>query len=74
LDVPGSYQRKDFKFHPLSDKQLEMENLLGSMKSMGMGGSLFGKEDMEDMLGNFKDGYDEEDGMGDNIGDLGYEL
>lgn len=42
-----------------SEKDLEMERMLEHMKSMGMGGSLYNKDDMGEMMG--MDGYEDEE-------------
>ncbi len=42
-----------------SEKDIEMERMLEEMKAMGMGGSLYNKDDLGEMMG--MDGYDDEE-------------
>mmetsp|Transcript_31686 Transcript_31686/g.34644 ORF Transcript_31686/g.34644 Transcript_31686/m.34644 type:complete len:265 (+) Transcript_31686:65-859(+) len=67
--VSGNYKRKNYPFNAIPEKELEMEKLMASMKEMGMGGSMYNRDDLESMmaggmggLGDMAgmDGYDEE--------------
>lgn len=42
------FERDDERFQAMTEKELEMEKLLANMKNMGMSGSLYNREDMED--------------------------
>lgn len=57
-------KRIDYDFKPISEKDLEMEQLMAKMESAGLGGmSMYNKEDMEEMAsGGFGggDGYDDD--------------
>lgn len=55
--LPANYHRVDFPFLAIEEKELETERLLASLKSMGMSGSMYGRDDMEDMMA----GYDEDE-------------
>ena len=50
---PTKYVRKDEEFVGISEKDLEMEKMMAELKGMGMGGSMYGKDDMASMM----DGY-----------------
>jgi hypothetical protein len=70
--IPGSYKRKDYPFQALSEKDYEMEKLMASMKSMGMGGSMYNRDNMEEMMDQYKDQMGgDEDGYGDMMGGMG---
>ena len=56
--LASTYKRVDEEFEAQSEKDLEMERMLEHMKSMGMGGSLYNKDDLGDMMG--MDGYEDE--------------
>ena len=75
-----SGHRTDYPFEGQSDKDLEMEQLMASMKASGMGGmSMYNREDMEAMaaggmggLGGMGGGYGEEgDEDADPYGGMG---
>eukprot|EP01031_Cornospumella_fuschlensis_P024734 gene24733-29886_t len=70
--VPDSYIRHDLPFTPMSEKEYEMEKMLENMKSMGMGGTMYNRDDMMNM-GGMGDGdlYEDEDQyshLGDTMG------
>lgn len=75
--LASSYKRVDEEFVAQSEKDLEMERMLEHMKSMGMGGSLYNKDDLGEMMGDM-DGYeDEQGGQSDGTqgeGAAGFEL
>ena len=55
--IKASRNRKDFKFKPIEQKDLDMEQLMESMAGMGMGGaSMHSRDDLMDMYGDM-DGY-----------------
>eukprot|EP01032_Pedospumella_encystans_P021382 gene21382-24256_t len=59
MSLPSTYNRVDEEFVAQSEKDIEMERMLEQMKAMGMGGSLYNKDDLGEMMG--MDGYDEEE-------------
>ena len=59
MPLPSTYDRVDEEFVAQSEKDIEMERMLEQMKAMGMGGSLYNKDDLGEMMG--MDGYDEEE-------------
>lgn len=68
LPLPSNYKRVDYPFFELSGKDLEMERLMASMKSAGMGGAeIMDGESMQEkmMSGDFG-------GMDDMYGDDPY--
>lgn len=62
--MDASYQRIDAPFVALSEKDYEMEKMLESMKAMGLGGSLYNKDDLSGMMQNKDDYEDEYEGLG----------
>lgn len=71
--LPASYQHKDLPFVAMEDKDLEMEKMMESMKAMGMGGSLYNRDDMMSMqgMGGGMDGDEDEDYEGEGMGGMG---
>ena len=64
-------KREDFPFIPISEKDLEMENMMAKMKESGMGGmSMYNRDDMEEMMAN--GGYGGMGGMNDDNDDDSY--
>lgn len=63
--LPSSYKRIDEAFEVVDEKELEMERLMASMESMGMGANMYSPDDLSGMMGG---GDDEEDGYGDPYG------
>eukprot|EP01039_Chlorochromonas_danica_P005508 gene5508-6065_t len=68
--LPTNFHRVDYPFEAISEKDLEMEKLMASMQAMGLGGSMYNRDDMMNMagmmgggLGGEEDGYDGEDSM-----------
>ena len=51
-------KREDVRFEAQSEKDIQMEELMASMKSMGMGANLYNREDM---MGKMADGYGDTD-------------
>lgn len=49
----------DEEFVAQSEKDIEMERMLEEMKAMGMGGSLYNKDDLGEMMG--MDSYDDDE-------------
>jgi hypothetical protein len=68
--VSGNYKRKDFRFEAMEEKEYEMEKMLASMKAMGLGGSMYNRDDMESMMGGGMGGMG---GMGGEYDDYGDE-
>lgn len=60
--LANSYNRVDEEFVAQSEKDIEMERMLENMKAMGMGGSLYNKDDLGDLMG--MDGYEDEEDFG----------
>ena len=58
-------KREDVRFEAQSEKDIQMEELMASMKSMGMGANLYNREDM---MGKMADGYGDEDEDGSGMG------
>jgi hypothetical protein len=50
-ELPAKYVRADEEFVAMSEKDLEMERLMANMRAMGMGGSLYNRDDLGDMMG-----------------------
>ena len=71
----GSHKRTDEPFTEMTEKDLEIEQLMARMASMGMGGvSAYGRDDLDAMSQRFEDGYEDspEDGYdGDAFGTPG---
>lgn len=61
--LANSYERVDEEFVPQSDKDIEMERMMENMRAMGMGGSLYNKEELGEMMGM----DDEDDIPGDGF-------
>lgn len=61
-ELPSSYNRVDEDFQAIDEKDLEMERMMASMRAMGMGGSLYSRDDLGDMMGMDEDDLAE---MGD---------
>lgn len=50
---PISYERKDYPFEEISEKDLQMEQMMAQMKAAGLGGmNMYNKDDMENMMAN----------------------
>lgn len=50
---PINYQREEIPFEEISEKDLQMEQMMAQMKAAGMGGmSMYNKDDMEGMMAN----------------------
>jgi hypothetical protein len=65
---PINYQREELPFEEISEKDLQMEQMMAQMKAAGMGGmSMYNKDDMEGMMAN--GGMP---GMGGGYDDYGY--
>ncbi len=63
--------RQDFPAKEISQKDLEMEKLMKSMKDMGMGGmSMYNRDDMDEMANDGGMGGDE-DMYGDDNSEFG---
>lgn len=62
--LPASYKRTDEEFVAQSEKDIEMERMMASMAAMGMGGSLYNRDDLGEMMGGLDDYDQEEAGMG----------
>lgn len=63
----SKYEREDEEFIEVSEKDLEMEKLMAEMQGMGMGGqglSMYDREDMEGMMGDYDPYGDDYDGYG----------
>ncbi len=61
--LANAYKRVDEEFVPQSDKDIEMERMMENMRAMGMGGSLYNKEELGEMMGM----DDEDDIPGDGF-------
>ena len=59
---------EDEEFDLISEKDLEMEKVMAQMQAAGLGGSMYGRDDLADMMGD--DPYGD---MGDydTYGDMG---
>ena len=53
----GTIARSDEKYVEMSEKDVEMEKLMEQMKSMGMGGSAYAREDLDSLAASMADGY-----------------
>lgn len=61
--MPLTFQRlHDEEFVPMSEKDIQMEDMMAMMKSMGMGGQMMGRDQMMDQM---MDENDDEDMLGD---------
>jgi hypothetical protein len=60
-ELPATYVRVDEEFVAMSEKDLEMERLMENMRAMGMGGSLFNRDDLGDMMGMDADDMGEDE-------------
>lgn len=75
---PITYERTDFSFEEISEKDLQMEQMMAQMKAAGMGGmNMYNKDDMENMMGNggmpgMSGDYD--DYYGDMMGNYGGDM
>lgn len=66
--IPASYKRTDFPFKPVSEKDLQMEQLMAEMKKAGMGGmSMYNRDDMDALASGGMDAYADGD-EGDEYG------
>lgn len=63
--LPKGYLRLDSPFEIMDDKDLQMETLMAQLEAQGMGGSMYGRDDLASMadMGEFDD-YADEDMMG----------
>ena len=52
-------KREDEEFEMISDKDLEMEKVMAQMQAAGLGGSMYGRDDLAGMMG--EDPYGDED-------------
>lgn len=74
---PINFDRTDLPFEEISAKDLEMEQLMATMKAAGMGGmNMYNKDDMEGMMAGggmpgMGGGYDDYDPYGGDMGDMG---
>lgn len=62
--LPPDFQRKqEIHFFRLSEKDLQMEAMMQNLQKMGMKGSLKAREEMDEMMKDFKESsdFDEED-------------
>lgn len=70
-----TYQREEIPFEEISEKDLQMEQMMAQMKAAGMGGmSMYNKDDMEGMMANGgMPGMEDEEygGMGGYGGGMG---
>ena len=72
---PIKHKRTDEDFKPMTKKEQEMEELMRTMKSSGLGGgmSMYDRDDMDAMMKGGMggmggmDGYGDEDGYGDGM-------
>jgi hypothetical protein len=67
VSVPSKYKRVDHPFTEMSEKDIEMEKVMASMKAQGLGGSMYDRESMEQMMANGEDPFGG-GGMGDMYG------
>jgi len=63
--MSSTYKRIDEAFEAVSEKDLEMERLMASMESMGMGANMYSPDDLPGMMGG---GDEEDDGYADPYG------
>lgn len=54
--LPASYVREDHEWLGKSDQDHEMEQLMAEMKTMGMQGNMYGRDDMDGLLDSMGDG------------------
>ncbi len=60
--LPKAFKRVDYPFEEISEKDLQMEQLMAQMKDSGLGGmSMYNREDMAAMAGMGEDGEGDED-------------
>jgi hypothetical protein len=45
--------RKDYAFTLMSEKEVQMEELMASMEEAGLGGSMMSRDDMQDQMGQY---------------------
>jgi len=50
ITLPKDYTRQDQPFKAQSEKEIQMEKLMATMRESGVGGSLYGREDMDDLM------------------------
>lgn len=62
--LASSYKRVDEEFVAQSEKDIEMERMMANLQEMGMGGSLYNRDDLGDMMGGVEDYDEDEMGMG----------
>jgi hypothetical protein len=71
--LPENYKRREIHYMVLSEKDLEMEQLVARMNTMGLKGSLKDREEMDKMMEEYSslpDPYEGDDGYGDNAFEL----
>lgn len=52
---PVRANRKDFPWEEKSEKDLQMDDLMASMKQAGLGGTLYNRDDLDSMVGDTGD-------------------
>jgi len=69
--LASRYKRVDEEFAQQDEKELEMERMMAEMRGMGMGGSMYSREDMMAQMaaGGMMDGYGD-DGYGGGYGGM----
>jgi|APCry1669189241_1035207.scaffolds.fasta_scaffold180361_2 hypothetical protein len=63
LSLPKDYSRQDYPFQAQSEKDIQMEKLMATMRESGVGGSLYGREDMDDLMQMYGSDYGEDVGQ-----------
>ena len=72
--LAGSAKRVDEMFEQVNEKDLEMEKMMKDMEKSGLGGSIYSRDDMEDMQGMMSgmgDGSMDEDDMMEKMEAMG---
>ena len=62
-------KREDEEFEMISEKDLEMEKVMAQMQAAGLGGSMYGRDDLADMMGDDPYGGDYDDPSGSETKD-----
>jgi hypothetical protein len=64
VSTSKSKKRKNYEFEYMTDKDLQMEQLMAEMKNSGLGGmNMMGKDDMKDKMDEYGDEDDHYDDM-----------
>lgn len=61
IPLPKDHSRQDHPFKAQSEKDIQMEKLMATMRESGVGGNLYGREDMDDLMQMYGGGNGDED-------------